>query len=79
MRITRPKAVEFLKPVTIQIPLSLGERYRRGDIDLSIFRVRVLFKESSLEEQGWKEITDKLGAPPRFDGNIITFEVTHFS
>ncbi|XP_068705812.1 uncharacterized protein [Montipora foliosa] len=79
MRITRPKAVEFLKPVTIQIPLSLGERYRRGDIDLSIFRVRVLFKESSLEEQGWREITDKLGAPPRFDGNIITFEVTHFS
>ncbi|XP_068705821.1 uncharacterized protein [Montipora foliosa] len=79
MRITTPRAVEFLKPVTIQIPLSLGERYRRRDIDLSIVRVRVLFKESNLEEQEWKEITDKLGAPPRFDGNIITFEVTHFS
>ncbi|XP_068704314.1 uncharacterized protein [Montipora foliosa] len=79
IRITTPRAVEFLKPVTIQLPLSLEERYRRRDIDLSIGRVRVLFKESSLEEQEWKEITGKLGAPPRFDGNIITFEVTHFS
>ncbi|XP_068705853.1 uncharacterized protein [Montipora capricornis] len=79
LRITSPKAVEFLKPVTIQLPLRLGERCRRRDIDMSIVRVRVLLKESSPEEQEWIEITDKLETPPRFDGDIITFEVTHFS
>ena len=79
LRITSPKAVEFLKPVTIQLPLFLEERYRRRVIDMSIVRVRVLFKESSPEEQEWIEITDKLETPPRFDGDIITFEVRHFS
>ncbi|XP_068705818.1 uncharacterized protein [Montipora foliosa] len=74
-----PRAVDFLKPVTIQLPLSLGERYRRRDIEMSKFRVRVLSKESSFEEQEWIEITDKLETPPRFDGDIITFEVRHFS
>ncbi|XP_068705804.1 ankyrin-3-like isoform X2 [Montipora foliosa] len=74
-----PRAVDFLKPVTIQLPLSLGERYRRRDIEMSKVRVRVLSKESSSEEQEWIEITDKLETPPRFDGDIITFEVRHFS
>ncbi|XP_068705851.1 uncharacterized protein [Montipora foliosa] len=79
LRITSPRAVDFLKPVTIQLPLSLGERCRRGDIDMSLVRVRVLLKESSSEEEEWIEITDKLETPPRFDGDIITFEVRHFS
>ncbi|XP_068705849.1 uncharacterized protein [Montipora capricornis] len=79
LRLKRPRAVDFLKPVTIQLPLSLKERYKRRDIDMSVVRVRVLFKESSPEEQEWIEITDKLGTPPRYDGNIITFEVKHLS
>ncbi|XP_074606327.1 uncharacterized protein LOC141859379 [Acropora palmata] len=78
LRITSSKAVDFLKPVTVQLPLSLSEPQRK-DIDMSVARVRILFKESSLEKQEWIEITDKLETLPRFNGNTISFTISHFS
>ena len=70
--------MDFLKPVTVQLPLLLSEPHRK-DIDMSVARVRILFKESSSEKQEWIEITEKLEKLPRFDGNVITFAVSHFS
>ena len=70
--------MDFLKPVVVQLPLSLSETQRK-DIDMSLARVRILFKESSSEKQEWIEITDKLETLPWFDGNVISFAVTHFS
>ena len=70
--------MDFLKPVAVQLPLSLSEPHRK-DIDMSVARVRILFKESGSEKQEWIEITEKLETLPRFDGNVITFAVSHFS
>ena len=78
LRITSSKAVDFLKPIAIQLPLSLSEPHRK-DVDMSVARVRILFKESSPEKQEWIEITDKLETLPRFEGNVISFTVSHFS
>ena len=78
LRITSSKAVDFLKPVVVQLPLSLSERHRK-DIDKSVARVRILFKDSSSEKKEWIEATEKLETLPRFDGNVITFAVSHFS
>ncbi|XP_015747898.1 PREDICTED: uncharacterized protein LOC107327669 isoform X4 [Acropora digitifera] len=78
LRITSSKAVDFLKPVAVQLPLSLSEPHRK-DIDMSLARVRILFKESSPEKQEWVEITDKLETLTRFDGNTISFTISHFS
>ena len=70
--------MDFLKPVAVQLPLSLSEPHRE-DIDMSVARVRILFKESSSEKKEWIEITEKLETLPRFDGNLISFAVSHFS
>ena len=70
--------MDFLKPVAVQLPLSLSEPHRK-DIDMSVARVRILLKESGSEKQEWIEITEKLETLPRFDGNVISFAVTHFS
>ncbi|KAK2560327.1 Nephrocystin-3 [Acropora cervicornis] len=78
LRITSSKAVDFLKPVAVQLPLSLSEAHRIN-IDMSGARVRILFKESKPAKQEWIEITEKLETPPRFDGNIISFTISHFS
>ncbi|XP_074621200.1 uncharacterized protein LOC141879796 isoform X5 [Acropora palmata] len=78
LRITSSKEGDFLKPIAVQLPLSLSEPHRK-DIDMSVARVRILFKESSSEKKEWIEITEKLETLPRFDGNVITFAVSHFS
>ena len=70
--------MDFLKPIAVQLPLSLSEPHRK-DIDMSVARVRILFKESSSEKEEWIEITEKLETLPRFDGNVVTFAVSHFS
>ena len=70
--------MDFLKPIAVQLPLSLSEPHRK-DIDMSVARVRILFKESSSEKKEWIEVTEKLETLPRFDGNVITFAVSHFS
>ena len=69
--------MEFLKPVAVQLPLSLSETHKK-DIDMSEAGVRILSKESSPEKEEWIEITDKLKTQPRFDGNLISFTVSRF-
>ena len=70
--------MDFLKPVAVELPLSLSEPHRK-EIDMSVARVRILFKESNPAKQEWIEITEKLETPPRFDGSVISFTVSHFS
>ena len=79
LRITSPKTVDFLKPVSIQVPLSLREQQRLDIPDLSLVRVHVMFKDSSTDKQEWTEITEELEATPSFDGTVIKFSVRHFS
>ena len=79
LRITTAKTVEFQEPVTIQLPLSLREEQSCDIPDLSVVRIRILFKESSNEKQEWTEITKKLESPPTCDGTVVKFSVRHFS
>ena len=78
LRITCPQVVEFLKPVTIQLPVSLRSD-QKGTPDPSTSRVRVLFLNSDGENKKWVEITDDLKSPVNFDGTFVTFQVEHFS
>ena len=77
-RIVCNESVEFLKPVTIQLPVSLvGDR---PDVaDQSTCRVRVLFLRSDGEQREWIEITNDLASPPSFDGGIVRFQVQQLS
>ena len=78
LRICCTEAVEFLKPVTIQLPVSLGDKQHQIP-DLSACRVRVLFLKSDVEQKEWVEITDNLKNPASFDGKVVTFQVERFS
>ena len=63
LRIKCFQAVQFLKPVTIQLPISLREQQ---DLNLnpSACLVRVLFLKSDNDKKEWIEITDDLVKPP---------------
>ena len=78
LRITCPQLVEFLKPVTIQLPVSLRSD-QEGTPDPSTCCVRVLSLNSDGENKKWVEITDDLKSPVNFDGTFVTFQVEHFS
>lgn len=77
VRISCDKEVEFQKPVTLQVPLSLREK---PDFpDSLLVRARVLFQQSEGEHREWTEITESLEFPPSFDETAIRFKVRHFS
>ena len=76
LRITCPQLVEFLKPVTIQLPMTL-QGDQEGTPDPSTF-VRVLFLNSDGEDKEWMEMTDDLRSPVHFDGTFVTFQVERF-
>jgi len=78
VRISCDKEVEFQKPVTLQVPLSLREK---PDFpDSSLVRARVLFQQSEgAEHREWTEITECLEETPSFDETAIRFKVRHFS
>ena len=72
--------MDFLKPVAVQLPLSLSEPHSlRKDIDMTVARVRILFKGSRPEKQEWVEIADKLETLSQFNGITISFTISHFS
>ena len=78
LRISCSEVVEFLKPVTIQLPVSL--RTEQLDIpDVSKCSVRVLFLRSEDEQKEWVEITEEVKNSIRFDGKTVTFQVQRFS
>ena len=77
LRITCPQLVEFLKPVTIQLPMTL-QSDQEGTPDPSTCRLRVLFLNSHGEDKEWMEMTDDLRSPVHFDGTFVTFQVERF-
>ena len=76
LRISCSGVVEFLKPVTIQLPVCLGDE--QLDIpDVSQCRVRVLFLRS--EDEKWAESTEDVKNSTRFDGKTVRLQVQRFS
>ena len=77
LRIICSQRVPFLKPVTIQLPISL--RHEQLEIpDISQCRVRVLFQRSAGDHGDWIEITSDLRNAASFDGTFVRFQVDHF-
>ena len=70
--------VHFLKPVTIQLPVSLRNG-QEGIPDPLKCRVRVFFLRPDGEQKEWIEITNDLVNPASFDGTIVRFQVERFS
>ena len=78
LRISCREVVEFLKPVTIQLPVSLGDE--QLDIpDVSKCNVRVLFLRSEKDRKEWVEITEDVKNSTTFDGTTVRFQVQRFS
>ncbi|CAH3024695.1 unnamed protein product, partial [Porites evermanni] len=78
LRVCCSQIVEFSKPVTIQLPVSLRSDQEKIPVP-STCRVRVLFLNSDDEEKKWMEITDGLKCPVHFDGTFVRFQVERFS
>ena len=78
LRIVCDETVEFLKPVTITLPVSLGDTHHDFP-DPTACRVRILFLSSDGEQREWKEITDDLKNPVTFDGMTVKLQVERFS
>ena len=78
LRINCFEAVQFLKPVTIQLPISLREQ-EYLNLDLTTCLVRVLFLTSDNDQKKWIEITDDLVKPPSLDRKFVRFNVERFS
>ena len=78
LRISCPQVVQFLKPVTIQLPASLRDEEQEIP-DPSTCRVRVFFLRSDGEHKEWIEITGDLAKPAIFDGKFVMFQVERFS
>ena len=72
------QVVHFLKPVTVQLPVSLRDE-RKGFPDPSTCRVRILYLRSDDEPKEWIEITGDLVNSASFDGMFVRFQVEHFS
>ena len=79
LRIKCVEAVQFLKPVTIQLPISLREQ-EDMNLNPTTCHVRVLFLKSDHDGQKeWIDITDDLVNPPSLDGKFVRFHVKRFS
>ena len=78
LRIKCIEAVQFSKPVTIQLPISVGEQ-QHFNLNPTTCHVRVLFLKSDDEKKEWIEITNDLVKPPTIDGKFVRFHVERFS
>ena len=78
LRISCSEVVKFLRPVTIQLPVSLTDE-QLNIPDVSKCRVRVLFLRSENERKEWVEITNELKNSTSFDGKTVKFQVQRFS
>ena len=78
LRINCFEAVQFLKPVTIQLPISLREQ-EYLNLDHTTCLVRVLFLKSDNDQKEWIDITDDLVKPPSLDRKFVRFNVERFS
>ena len=78
LRIKCFDTVQFSKPVTVQLPISLREHHDLN-LDPTACHVRVLFLKSDNDHKEWIEITDDLLKPPSLDGKFVRFLVERFS
>ena len=78
LRILGSPSAGFLRPVSIQLPISHG-RDPEYIPDPSVCRVRIFFLRSDEESKEWIEITSALENPASFDGNFVKFQVRRFS
>ena len=78
LRIKCVEAVQFLKPVTIQLPISLREQ-EDMNVSPTTCHVRVLFLKSDNGQKEWSDITDDLVNPPSLDRRFVRFHVKRFS
>ena len=69
--------VQFFRPVTIQLPVSLRDQ-QDFNPDPTKCHVRVLFLNCEEEKKEWVELKD-LVKPAQFDGNFVRIEVQRFS
>ncbi|XP_074621186.1 uncharacterized protein LOC141879794 isoform X5 [Acropora palmata] len=78
LRLLCSSRATFLKPVTIQLPVSLGNKLVNIPQPAEC-RVRIFFLSSERETKEWVEISDKLENPASYDGKLVKFKVQHFS
>ena len=78
LRINCNEAVQFLKPVTIQLPISLREE-KVLNLNPTTCHVRVLFLKSDNDQKEWIDITDDLVKPPRLVRQFVRFYAERFS
>ena len=78
LRILCSSSVTFLEPVTIQLPVSLGNELV-NIAQPSDCRVRIFFHSPERETKEWVEISDKLENPASYDGRLVKFKVQRFS
>ena len=78
LRVLCSSKATFLEPVTIQLPVSLGNKLVNIP-QPSDCRVRILFLSPEGETKEWVEISDKLENPASYDGKLVKFKVQRFS
>ena len=79
LHVTESKDVEFSRPVTLKIPMSLDEDCDTLPIQFSHSQLRI-FRKSENSEDGeaqWEDITDEVKGS--LQGNVVMFQVQHFS
>ena len=77
LRIECFEVVQFLRPVTIQLPVSLRDQ-EDFNPDPTKCHVRVLFLNCEEEKKEWIELTD-LVEPTQFDAKLVRIQVQRFS
>ena len=77
LRIKCFEVVQFLRPVTIQLPVSLRDQ-EDFNPDPTKCNVRVLFLNCEEEKKEWIELTD-LVEPTQFDAKLVRIQVQRFS
>ena len=78
LRILCSSRVTLLEPVTIQLPVSLGNKLVNIP-QPSECRVRIFFLSSERDTREWVEISDRLENPASYDGKVVQFMVRSFS
>ena len=78
LRVLCSSRATFLKLVTIQLPVSLGNKLVNIP-QPSARRVRIFFLSTERETKEWIEISDKLENPASYDGKLVKFKVRRFS
>ncbi|XP_067047123.1 uncharacterized protein [Acropora muricata] len=78
LHISDSSKAEFLKPVTVQLPVCLREKTPTIP-NPSMWRARIFYLRSETESKEWIEISSELDNPATYDGKVVRFQVRRFS